>query len=126
MAARRRRRKKKINTSQAKNRSDHKHDYEKIIVESFLSGWNWGKVCKICGRVEQNNYNSCSDFLKSKKENEFVRTFLTADEVHEKYPQYRIFCYKREKEEGYDFKGNRFAKEKPDFAESMIEVVFKK
>lgn len=35
-------RKKKINTSQTKNRSDHKHDYEKIIVESFLNGWQWG------------------------------------------------------------------------------------
>lgn len=35
-------------------RSNHKHDYEKVIIESGLSApkYYWGKRCRICGRVD--------------------------------------------------------------------------
>ena len=57
-------RKKKQQTSKSSHRSDHKHEYEKIILESFV-GWCWGKRCVVCGRVDGKMhlfYNK--DFIK--------------------------------------------------------------
>ena len=42
--------------SSSRKRSDHKHDYEPVIIESGLSQekYYWVKRCKVCGRVEDN------------------------------------------------------------------------
>lgn len=53
--------KKKSKTSSksaSTKRSDHKHDYEPIIIEydkgRLTNKYYWAKRCKICGRVDDN------------------------------------------------------------------------
>lgn len=81
-------RKKKSQKSRSSRRSDHKHDYQKVIIQSFC-GWTWGKRCSICGRID-NTYRPSSnkEFLKSEyKEYPSVSTnyFMTVQELQKKY-----------------------------------------
>lgn len=41
----------KRSKSNSNKRSNHKHEYEKIIYEDWF-GYSWGKRCKICGRID--------------------------------------------------------------------------
>ena len=44
-------------TSSVEKRSDHKHDYERVIIQNSFQqdGYFWGKRCTICGRVDDSD-----------------------------------------------------------------------
>lgn len=89
-------RKKKSQKSRSSRRSDHKHDYKKVIIQGYV-GWTWGKRCSICGRMD-NTYRPFSnkEFLKPEyKDCSAVSTkyFMTVKELRDKYvgiPIYRM------------------------------------
>ena len=92
-----RHKKKKSQKSKAKMRSDHKHEYEKIIINSMF-GWKWGKRCVICGRIDEGHAFSSrdkEDFLKpdlTKSNNRIsFRDYLSIQEIEEKFPHIPIF-----------------------------------
>lgn len=94
------RKKKTSSKSHSSKRSDHKHDYEKVIIEGWLFGWEWGERCKICGRTEyvlHSDYHDYHDFLKEGvtilSSNESY--WLSKEEIKEKYPGIPIFKAKR-------------------------------
>ena len=67
--------KKKSKTSSKSNsdrRSNHKHDYEPVIIEEEHSRkeYHWAKRCKICGRVDDRGWfkdDSKKDLIKRKE-----------------------------------------------------------
>lgn len=89
-------RKKKSRSSRSSRRSDHKHDYQKVIIQG-ICGWTWGKRCSICGRMD-NTYRPFSnkEFLKPEyKDHPSVSTkcYMTVQELRDKYvgiPIYRM------------------------------------
>lgn len=88
-------RKKKPQTSKASHRSNHKHQYERIIIESFV-GWNWGKRCTICGRISSSGWPVLhnGDFLKPKYANArgvASYMFLNIKELKEKHKGVPIY-----------------------------------
>lgn len=96
-----RHKKKKPQNSKSQKRSDHKHEYEDVIVGGLL-GWNWGKVCKICGRLDTNKSfgtSSYKEFLRDEYKEHHgisVKYFYTAEELKEKYPGTKIYVYTEE------------------------------
>lgn len=112
--------KKKKNNSSAKKRSDHKHQYEKIIVEDFLGGFCWGERCKICGRIVSNTLsnNSLDDFYYKYMN---ALDAIPVKEIHKKFPQYKIYVYKRVTKDDYDLKGKKCSRTNIDFNSPMEE-----
>lgn len=95
--------KKKSKTSSKSNsskRSDHKHDYEKIVVESFF-GYKWGCRCKICGRIDSKPMKFSNvgkdDFLKPDEplNGRFlnVNSWLSIQEIRKKFPDTPIYVF---------------------------------
>lgn len=87
-----RHKKKKPQKSIAKKRADHKHKYEKIIINPGF-GWKWGKRCSICGRIDEGHSFTTwdrEDFLKPdivKSNNRIsMRDYLSVSELEEKFP----------------------------------------
>ncbi len=82
--------------SNCEKRSDHKHEYEKIIVEGCF-GYRWAKRCRICGRVSDcyGHFSTLnrSDFLKdSNGRSGFgYSSALSLEEVRKKYPGFNIY-----------------------------------
>lgn len=58
-----RHRKKRPQTSKSQKRADHKHQYEKVIVQTIV-GWDWGQHCMICGRFSNRFVFVCRDFMR--------------------------------------------------------------
>lgn len=85
--------KKKAQTSKSNKRSDHKHQYEKIIIKNW--GWIWGERCVICGRIKTNYLVHCPEFCKEPFCNEDPRylRFLTVDEIKRKFIGIPIYKY---------------------------------
>lgn len=82
--------------SDSKKRSDHKHDYEKVIIEG-LFGFQWGKHCTICGRIDD-YYSHFSTMNREGLLSEErlasglrYKAGLTIDEIREHYPDIRVF-----------------------------------
>jgi len=99
--------KKTSSKSKSSKRADHKHDYEKVILESWL-GYEWGGMCKICGRIGGNCFNFSSkdrkDFMKPRSSESVgytIRDFLTVDEIKEKYPGIKIFKFDKTVRHGW-------------------------
>ena len=102
--------KKKSRTASKSNsskRSDHKHDYEKVILESWF-GFEWGKRCTICGRIDSGPFNfstsSRFDFMKpetTKKPGISFRDYLTIAEIKEKFPGVPIYKYDKSVRHGW-------------------------
>ena len=79
-------------------RADHRHDYEKVIIQEDTAGstdplkrYYWGKRCRICGRVvDRGQFKSASREGLVKKTVRIagsrIDVYFTADELHEKYP----------------------------------------
>ena len=83
--------------SKSSKRADHKHDYEKVVLESWL-GFNWGSRCRICGRIDTAPFNysmsNRRDFLKPEtldKPGHSARDYLSAEEIKKKFPGVRVF-----------------------------------
>lgn len=89
---------KKSQTSSRSNsskRSDHKHQYEKIIVR-WIFGFQWSNRCKICGRIDGNGkaLYGYRDFLKPefKEAHAFSNArFMSVPEIRKKYPGIQIY-----------------------------------
>ena len=58
--------KKKKQSSSSSKRSNHKHDYERVINGCYLLTYVWMERCKICGRFQSVPfYQSKEDLLKT-------------------------------------------------------------
>jgi len=83
--------------SSSNKRADHKHKYEKIILQ-WIFGYKWSKRCSVCGRIDS-VYGSFStmhheDFLKPealKKPGISNRDFLSVAEIRAKFPGVDIY-----------------------------------
>lgn len=87
-----RHKKKKDQKSKSNKRSTHKHQYEKVIIESFF-GWCWGLQCTQCGRLKYNALTHTDEFTRP----EYIgghwiskQCFYTYEELKEKYPNTKI------------------------------------
>jgi hypothetical protein len=92
-------RKKKDQFSKSNRRSDHKHDYEKIIVPG-LFGYMFAQRCTLCGRIKHYSFAQTryKEFLKGNRRNSFGiggNDIMTPDEIHAAFPGIRIFTYDR-------------------------------
>lgn len=84
-------------TSKSRKRSDHKHDYERIIIKSFI-GYQWGRKCKVCGRIDDEfrhfSMSGYQDFMRpdaSKHPGIGTAEFYSESEVREKFPGIPIY-----------------------------------
>lgn len=80
-------------------RSNHKHEYERIIVQDFF-WYSWGGRCKICGR-----YKRPGSFFSGARNQDFMKPgtshsngissddYLSVEELHEKFPNTPICKY---------------------------------
>lgn len=89
--------KKKDNGSKSNRRSSHKHDYEEVIVQGWLFGFSWAYRCKICGRIKSKSYAMSHEGLRKEVPTKTgcisSRDFLSAEELHEKFPDKDIYIY---------------------------------
>lgn len=74
-------------------KSNHKHEYEKIILHYLGDTFAWGRECRICGRIDStfksSNWNT--DDFKISGENKYGEwEKICLSEIHEKYPDYKI------------------------------------
>lgn len=101
-AAAHRKKSKSASHSVGDKRSDHKHDYERCILENPIgNGFFWGGKCSICGRINEDNW------LKAKGKKGLVKkvvkvktfeieVFYTLPELRQLYPGVTILGLNRE------------------------------
>lgn len=85
-------RKKHSQKSKSAKRSNHKHDYEKVIIKTLI-GWRWGGRCRICGRINSGNGFSSKEFVRpeSRYKSAISRSdFYSAAELQRIYPDVGI------------------------------------
>lgn len=94
--------KKKNQVSKSSKRSDHKHQYEKILIKSFF--WLWGERCTVCGRINTKTTFSKSDFATQNGTDDDKRYYreLSLDEIKKKFVGVPIYSL----DFGPDFKGD--------------------
>jgi hypothetical protein len=109
--------KKSVATSKSsvEKRSSHKHDYERVIIQSSFQEdtYYWGKRCKICGRVDDRDKfkASASKGLVKKtvkvemsdSSTYYFKVFYSTAELKNLFPGVPILCYNRETREYVDF-----------------------
>lgn len=97
--------KKKDQSSKSNRRSDHKHNYVKIIKSGWLMGYTWAYRCSICGRTKSVPYaESTIGLTREVKPKIYGKdTYLSLKEIHEKYPETDIFIYKENPDNKYWF-----------------------
>ena len=85
--------KRKDNSSKSNKRSSHKHEYETILLDYGFLGFSWVYRCKICGRLKFLNYSAANKGLRKTSDNKTIgkNTYFSLEELHEKYPDTRIF-----------------------------------
>lgn len=84
--------KKKSQKSKSSKRSDHKHQYEDIIVKSLV-GWQWAERCIICNRVKYKIAISDREFVRPEcRQLPYVsqQTYYTYEELLKLYPNVDI------------------------------------
>lgn len=105
--------KKKSKTSSksvSSKRSNHRHDYERVIIKSGFSDaeYHWAKRCRICGRVDDSEWSkeTAMDGLVKRyekgqiKENTYsFRVFYSPDELKKLFPNTAVLKYNCEKRE---------------------------
>ena len=90
--------------SSAKKRSNHKHDYERVIIQSPINEkeYFWGKRCKICGRVDDRDMfksDSTKGLVKKKVKVElnssthYFNIFYSIKELKKLFPEVPILKY---------------------------------
>ena len=86
-------RKKKSNKSKSSHRSNHKHEYKKVIVEYG----GWAEKCTICGRIKLNNtFCINKDFIKPQYKNyPYISKdmFYSKEEISEQYPNCEFITF---------------------------------
>lgn len=84
--------KKKKQKSKSNKRSDHKHNYEKVIMKSVI-GWMWARKCKICGRLDYKLAVSAQEFQRPECRQlpySNRQCYYTYEELKELYPEIKI------------------------------------
>ena len=94
---RHRRKSKTASKSNSKKRSDHKHQYEKIIIK-WLFGYRWSRRCSICGRIDDSfrgfSASLYQDFIKPEAKNGHGisnRDYLSIPEIRAIFPGIDIY-----------------------------------
>ena len=98
-------RKSSSSTSRSDKRSDHKHEYEKVIVR-FIRGFEWSERCRICRKFAPWKTSACisrRDFVRpeflSRRGFRFkANEYLSLDDIRRKFPDVLIFEEKIDKE----------------------------
>ena len=92
--------------SVADKRSDHKHEYEKVIIRNTIheEGFFWGERCRICGRVKDGDWfkeDAYKDFVKKRvKVKGFnFKVFYKLPEIRKMYPGIAILANKEDSPE---------------------------
>ena len=86
--ARHRKKSKTSKTSKSVQRSNHKHEYEKVIIREFI-GYAWGGRCRLCGK-----FRSRPDSLGQQGiSNE---SFFSLEEIRAKFPDVPIYEFSYE------------------------------
>lgn len=84
--------KKKDQKSKSNKRSNHKHQYEKVIVKGFIS-WQWAEQCTICGRIKYNCRILDKEFIKPEfRQSAYIsqRICYSQEELTQLYPNIKI------------------------------------
>ncbi len=80
--------------SKSTKRANHKHDYGQVIIKikGFL-GFQWGRQCRICGRMDKSYwfyaFTHHADFMKPESTGKpaiGASDYFSAEEIHQKYP----------------------------------------
>ncbi len=90
-----RHRKKHSQKSKSSRRADHKHDYERVILQAFI-GWCWGGRCRICGRIDSKEILGSQEFVRPeclRKPSRGNHDFWTAIELLHLFPNTPIYVY---------------------------------
>lgn len=99
-----RHRKKHSQKSKSVKRADHKHVYERVILQAII-GWRWGGRCRICGRLDGKWGFSSKEFLRPESRKKPAignRDFYSEAELHRLFPDTPVYKYGRLTEhEGY-------------------------
>lgn len=85
-------RKKKSQKSKSSKRSNHKHQYNKVIIRSII-GWQWAEECTLCGRLKYNLKLSTKEFQKPEyKDFPYIsqKSYYSFEEMLELYPEVKI------------------------------------
>lgn len=93
-------RKKRPQTSKSSKRADHRHKYEKIIVQTPV-GWDWSKRCIICGRLSNKFVFASRDFIRPDRRSGTgisSRDFFSLDEMRASFLDVPIYLF----DENYD------------------------
>ena len=81
-------------------RSNHKHDYENVIIRSWdEQSFFWGERCRICGRVKDGNWakaDAYKDFVKKTVcvNGYTFKVFYEPSEVRKMHPDTAILAHK--------------------------------
>lgn len=93
--------KKKSQASKSSKRADHKHQYEKIILQAFFT--RWAERCSVCGRIKTNKgLFGLSDFAVqdgTANDKKYYKE-LSLDEIKKKFVGIPIYKF----DFGSDFK----------------------
>lgn len=108
--------KKKNQSSKSSKHSKHKHEYEDILLKTFLYGFVWEERCKICGRLKSKSFDKMeigTTYTTFDENNRKLIKHYTAEELHAKFPNTKIF-YRPKNEKGHiNFEDN-----------AIIEIIF--
>ena len=86
-------------------RSDHKHAYQKVIIQDDPAGGmrsrcHWAKRCRICGRVDDSNWlKESDDLVKTRKTVPVgnstctISLYYSVPELRKKFPEVTIMRY---------------------------------
>ncbi len=90
-----RHKKKRPQTSKSSKRSDHRHKYEKVIVQTPV-GWDWSKHCIICGRLSNKFVFVSRDFIRpDRREGVGISSadFYGLEELRQHFPDVPIYLF---------------------------------
>lgn len=97
--------KKKDQSSKSNRRSDHKHNYVKVITSGWLMGFTWAYRCSVCGRIKSVPFSENSTGLTREEKPRVYgkNTYLSIEEIHEKFPDIDIYVAKEDPNNKYWF-----------------------
>ena len=89
------RRKRESNTSKASRKTNHKHEYNLVIVESANGNfWKPANRCTICGRIKELSFNEMLTLYRNHKNHDSNSAFglfwlgcSTKDEAIQAFPE---------------------------------------
>lgn len=89
------RKKRESNTSKASKKTNHKHEYNLVIVESANGSlWKPANRCTICGRIKELNFNEMQALYRNHKNHDsnsvlslFWLGCRTKDEAKQAFPE---------------------------------------